>query len=115
MQMRGKILALLRAGWDKLVSGLKIVVDPPPGAIGWYILAVLGIAIGGNVLLGTLFHSPKAPPAKPVVVAKRPVYALPPLSIITTVPPAKTAKAEDAKPKKKLYRKKEAACSWPFC
>jgi hypothetical protein len=108
MQMRGKILALLRAGWDKLVAWFKIVVDPPPGAIGWYILAVLGIAIGGNVLFTTLFHSPKpevaAAKAK-TVVSPRPLYALPPLSVITTVPPAKTATAPDAKPKKKLYRK----------
>jgi hypothetical protein len=106
MQMRGKILALLRAGWDKLVSLMKIVVDPPPGAIGWYILAVLGIAIGGNALFSTLFHSPKVPPPAKMVVAKRPVYALPPLSVITTVPPEKTAKAEETKPKKQLYRKK---------
>jgi hypothetical protein len=105
MQLRGKILALLRAGWDKLVSWLKIVVDPPPGAIGWYILAVLGIAIGGNVLFSSLFHTPKPAPNKPVAIAPRAHYALPPLTIITTVPPAKTAVAPDAKPKKKLYRK----------
>jgi hypothetical protein len=126
MQMRGKILALLRAGWDRLVSWFKVVVDPPPGAIGWYILAVLGIAIGGNVLFTALFDSPKpsapkhyslaSPPAGIVVsLPKRSEY-LTPLKTIKPQPPAATVKAADAsKDKKKLYRKKEPACSWPFC
>jgi hypothetical protein len=99
MDWKAKALAVY--GWARKTMGT--IIDPPPGAIGWYILAVLAIAIGGNVLFNTLFQGPKTPPA--IAVAKRPVYALPPLSVITTVPPAKTATAPDAKPKKKLYRK----------
>ena len=94
--------AFARVTADWLEPYIRVgVVTLAVGLVGWALYIV---------------NNPPAPPAKPVVVAKRPVYALPPLSIITTVPPAKTATATEAKPKKRLYRKpRKPKCNTVLC
>jgi hypothetical protein len=132
---RERLRGYIGLAWDWLIAKVRAFVRVTDTAISYsyrtfarvtadwlepYIrVTVVTLAVG---LVGWAIYVVNTPPAlpapnkaKPVVVAKRPVYALPPLTIITTVPPEKTAKAGEAKPKKKLYRKKETACSWPFC
>jgi hypothetical protein len=132
MQTNGKILALLSAGWGKLVAWAKwawrmldTVIDPPPKAIKWYILILLVAGIGGGLVLAPWFAPQRGP--KPVYSLASPPAGiavsfpprvrskdLVPLKTLKPQPPPATVKAVDAsKGKKSLYRKPK--CNTVLC
>lgn len=89
MDWKAKLLAGLRWVKDTVAHYVNIVIDPPPAAIKWYIVAVLVIAVGGGILFAPIVTAMKwalggsyymAAPAKPL-----PLIA--PSDIIISVPP----------------------------
>jgi hypothetical protein len=83
MDWKAKLLAGLRWARDTVVYYFNLVVDPPPAAIKWYILAVLAIAIGGGIMLGPLFGGIKrvVSPA-PITIPAADRFAMLPLANI---------------------------------
>lgn len=126
MDWKAYVLAPLRAGWDKLVAWVKAsgnyVYDPPPHHIKYWMVVVLGIAVGGSIFGGAIVswfdRHVLWPEAATPLPAKRvqPVYLIPKLpDVITTIPPAATIKATEAAPKKIVKRKRKPKCDAVFC
>jgi hypothetical protein len=83
MDWKAKLLAGLRWARNIVVYYFNLVVDPPPAAIKWYVLAVLVIAVGGGIMLGPLFGGVKrvVSPA-PITIPAADRFAMLPLANI---------------------------------
>jgi hypothetical protein len=83
MDWKAKLLAGLRWARNIVVYYFNLVVDPPPAAIKWYVLAVLVIAVGGGIMLGPLFGGVKrvVSPA-PITIPAADRFAMLPLATI---------------------------------
>ena len=110
MDWKAKALALVVRAKNAVVYYFNLVIDPPPAAIKWYILATLIVAIGGGIIGAKL-----SPADKPTAA---PVYLMPrmPSVVTTTLPPPSASpkdlapleliKAKDAPKKRKVVKRK---------
>lgn len=95
---------VLRRAWNTLVRTANTIVDPPPAAIKWYVLAVLIAAVGGTIVLGPLFYGAPS--------AGKPFALISPHDVIVSVPPPPvpvSASPKDLAPLKLLKVKELAA------
>lgn len=128
MTWKATLLAVLRAGFDKLVAWYRAaadyVVDPPPGhlkAYFWIVAATMafGWLVGATVISAVKSVFVPVHQAAPVQPIKRvqPVYLIPRLPdvIVTTPPPAPVVTAKTIAPTKAVKHRTKRKCDAVFC